>query len=122
MPDIWLRVREGPDAGHEWHAAEELVVGRAGDADVILADPTVSRRHACVSPEGETAVVEDLGSSNGTFVNGERVGDPSRAAEGDEIQVGDSVLEVRIGPTETQTLPGDTTEVRPPPDSSQTRS
>ena len=122
MPDIWLRVQQGPDAGREWRVADEFVVGRGGGSDVVLADPTVSRRHACVSPEGATAVVEDLGSSNGTFVNGERVEDPSRAAEGDEIRIGDSVLEVRIGPTETQTLPGDTTEVRPPPDSSSTLS
>jgi pSer/pThr/pTyr-binding forkhead associated (FHA) protein len=122
MPDVWLRVRQGPDTGREWRVTDELVVGRGGDSDVVLADPTVSRRHASVSAEGETAVVEDLGSSNGTFVNGDRVVDPSRAAEGDEIRIGDSLLEVRIGPTETQTLPGDTTVVHTPPDSSSTLS
>ena len=47
-------------------------IGREG-CDITLADPDVSRRHARVTPRGDTVVVEDLGSTNGTFVNGERI-------------------------------------------------
>jgi pSer/pThr/pTyr-binding forkhead associated (FHA) protein len=112
MAEIWLVVSEGPDAGREWRLTEALVVGRAGDADVVLADPTVSRHHASLSAQGETAVVEDLQSSNGTFVNGEQVGEPRRVAAGDLIGLGGStMIEVTVGPTGTHTPTGEPTVV-----------
>jgi pSer/pThr/pTyr-binding forkhead associated (FHA) protein len=112
MAEIWLVVSEGPDAGREWRLTETLVVGRAGDADVVLADPTVSRHHASLSAQGETAVVEDLQSSNGTFVNGEQVGQPRRVGAGDVIGLGGStMIEVNVGPTGTHTPTGEPTIV-----------
>jgi pSer/pThr/pTyr-binding forkhead associated (FHA) protein len=114
MAEIWLVVSEGPDAGREWRLTEALVVGRAGDADVVLADPTVSRHHASLSAQGETAVVEDLQSSNGTFVNGEQVGEPRRVGAGDLIGLGGStMIEVTVGPTGTHTPTGEPTVVEP---------
>ncbi len=112
MAEIWLVVAEGPDAGREWRLAEPLVIGRGGDADVVLADPTVSRHHASFSAQGETAVVEDLESSNGTFVNGEQVAQPRRVTAGDVIALGGSTaIEVKVGPTGTHTPTGDPTVV-----------
>jgi pSer/pThr/pTyr-binding forkhead associated (FHA) protein len=117
MAEIWLVVSEGPDAGREWRLSEPLVIGRAGDADVVLADPTVSRHHVSVSAQGETAVVEDLESSNGTFVNGEQVGQPRRVAAGDLIGLGGSTaIEVKVGPTGTHTSTGEPTVVEQPAD------
>jgi pSer/pThr/pTyr-binding forkhead associated (FHA) protein len=112
MAEIWLVVSEGPDAGREWRLTETLVVGRAGDADVVLADPTISRHHASMSAQGETAVVEDLQSSNGTFVNGEQVGQPRRVGAGDIIGLGGStMIEVSVEPTGAHTPTGEPTVV-----------
>jgi pSer/pThr/pTyr-binding forkhead associated (FHA) protein len=121
MAEIWLVVSEGPDAGREWRLTDTLVVGRAGDADVVLADPTVSRHHASLSPQGETAVVEDLQSSNGTFVNGEQVGQPRRVGSGDIIGLGTAtMIEVNVGPTGSHTPTGEPTVVERQPGSGTT--
>ena len=67
-----------------------ITIGRSEDSDVVVSHPAVSRRHARIvrrEPEG-TYVIEDLGSSNGTFVNGERVVQPRPLKTGDTIRVG----------------------------------
>jgi pSer/pThr/pTyr-binding forkhead associated (FHA) protein len=116
MAEIWLVVSEGPDAGREWRLTKTLVVGRGGDADVVLADPTVSRHHASLSAQGETAIVEDLQSSNGTFVNGEQVGQPRRVGAGDVIGLaGSTMIEVTVGPTGTHTPTGEPTVIEQQP-------
>jgi pSer/pThr/pTyr-binding forkhead associated (FHA) protein len=66
-------------------------VGRHEENDIVLAGPTVSGRHAVVRREGSHVVIEDEGSLNGTFVNGERV--EQRLLEGgDRIQIGPHLL------------------------------
>jgi len=114
MAEVWMIVRDGPDAGREWRVSEELVIGRAGDADVVLADPTISRRHAAISAQGDTAVVEDLASSNGTYVNGELAAEPRRVGQGDTIRLGrETTLEVAVGPTGSHTPTGEPTVIEP---------
>jgi hypothetical protein len=71
-----------------------VTVGRLDTCDVALADPGASRRHAEVRREGDEWVVLDLGSTNGTIVNGKRV-NRHRLAKGDRITVGETVLEFR---------------------------
>ena len=72
-----------------------LVIGRGRGADVILAEPTISRAHAAIGFEEEAFFVQDLGSTNGTLVNGTR--EERRALEdGDEIQMGKLILRVKI--------------------------
>lgn len=123
MADVYLKILDGPDAGRETRAGDELVIGRGEAAELVLPDPSVSRRHALIRAEGQTAVLEDLGSANGTYVNDEPVGQPRRVAEGDVIRLGASTLEVRVGPTQTQPLlPGEETEILTPPDSATTLS
>jgi len=75
----------------------ESIVGRSRSAQVHIPDSTVSRQHAriLVGALGEVNV-EDLGSSNGTYVNGEKVEGRRRLADGDRILVGDAELRVRI--------------------------
>src|SRR5207247_4729456 len=64
-----------------------LIVGRAPTSDIPVIDPTISRRHAEVHCDGSTVQVRDLGSSNGTFVNGVRV-DNAHVAVGDVVTFG----------------------------------
>jgi pSer/pThr/pTyr-binding forkhead associated (FHA) protein len=63
------------------------VIGRGAEADVVVDDPGVSRRHAEIRMDGGSAVVRDLGSTNGTFVDGERAG-ALRLADGSTVTIG----------------------------------
>jgi pSer/pThr/pTyr-binding forkhead associated (FHA) protein len=72
-----------------------LVIGRAGDADVVLRDPEASRRHARLESEQGVVYVNDLKSSNGTFLNGRRVSEAIEVRPGDEIDVGSTRVVVR---------------------------
>lgn len=74
----------------------ELVLGRASGLDVTLDDSRVSRHHAAVGIAGHHVVVRDLGSRNGTFVNGARV-EKARVKPGDRIRIGSSVIVVELG-------------------------
>jgi DNA-binding winged helix-turn-helix (wHTH) protein len=71
------------------------VIGRDPDAAVWVEAASVSRRHAQVMVRADQATVEDLGSKNGTFVNGRRIETPTALADGDQIRVGVAVLVVR---------------------------
>jgi len=70
---------------------EPLAIGRSGDADVVLADPNASRRHAEIRATAEGFEVVDLGSTNGTRVNGRAIG-AHRLVDGDLITIGNTVL------------------------------
>ena len=69
-----------------------VTIGRGSDADIQIVGGGVSRAHARLDLLREQAMVEDLGSRNGTFVNGERVVSPRGAGQGDEIGIGDARL------------------------------
>lgn len=92
MPDALLVIRAGPRAGSEHPLAGEVVVGRDAGADLVLDDPGISRRHLSVRLEGGAIVAEDLGSSNGTLVNGRPISGAVRLNEGDRIQLGGTVI------------------------------
>ena len=72
----------------------ENILGR--DEGIQIDSPTVSRRHACIRVSGSEAVIEDLGSKNGTFVGGERLAAPLRLKDGDEIRIGSIVSRFRM--------------------------
>jgi pSer/pThr/pTyr-binding forkhead associated (FHA) protein len=83
----------------------ENVLGREPEAVAWMDSPTVSRRHACIRVSTEGAVIEDLGSHNGTYVRGEKVTEPVPLRDGDEIRLGSVVVTLRIGQAgETQSL------------------
>jgi hypothetical protein len=76
-------------------AKDVLVIGRLEGCDVVLSDPGVSRRHAEVRREGDEWVLVDLGSTNGTTVNGRPVR-RHRLSPGDRIRVGETTIEFRV--------------------------
>ncbi|HEU5171350.1 MAG TPA: FHA domain-containing protein [Gemmatimonadales bacterium] len=73
----------------------DMVVGRSPAAHLVLADRFVSLRHARLTVQDATVLVDDLGSSNGTFVNDERVGSSARLTEGDRLRIGSVVLRLQ---------------------------
>jgi hypothetical protein len=74
-----------------------LTIGRAADADVVLVDPLVSRHHARLAAHGGRLVLSDLGSTNGTRVNGEAVRE-AVVGPGDHVEIGATWLEVVTPP------------------------
>jgi DNA-binding winged helix-turn-helix (wHTH) protein len=72
------------------------VIGRTGDADICIDRTEVSRCHARILVQGTTATLEDLGSKNGTYLNGERLERPALLGNGDEIWIGRSVARFRF--------------------------
>ena len=82
----------GPKRGVRLEVEEQAVLGRSSDADLQLVDGKVSRQHCRFTVRGERLEVEDLGSHNGTFVNGERLTAARALAAGDEVAVGDSLF------------------------------
>jgi ABC-2 type transport system ATP-binding protein len=90
-----LAIIEGDNAGREIPLIGEVLIGRSPAADVVIVDEEVSTRHASFVESDGGASVEDLGSTNGTFVNGERLTGRRELAAGDRVRVGRTVLEVR---------------------------
>jgi pSer/pThr/pTyr-binding forkhead associated (FHA) protein len=91
-----LEIVEGPGAGRQFVLDRPVVIGRAPETDLVLEDTQVSRRHAKVSPAGgDSAVVEDLGSANGTFVNRNQLYGAVGLDPGDELLVGVTVIQLR---------------------------
>ena len=74
-------------------AEREVIIGRGPDLDMVLLEDMVSRRHARILTTGGVALIEDLGSTNGSFVNGEKV-KARRLLEGDRILIGTNILKV----------------------------
>jgi DNA-binding winged helix-turn-helix (wHTH) protein len=94
----------------EWNLSEgSTVVGRDRDCAVRINSPTVSRRHARILVGRDDTTVEDLGSKNGTHVNGRRVVRPVTLQEGDQVQVGSFTMTYRT----LDTLPSTRTRRRP---------
>ena len=94
-PSARLRVVDGADAkGKTFDLTDEVTVGRASGCQVALTDPTVSQLHARIYRRDGKLFIEDLGSSNGTFVNRKKVSAAVALRRGDRIALGGTVLEV----------------------------
>ena len=95
MPELSLEIVEGTGAGELVALTGPVTIGRSREAGLVVTDALVSRRHALVTPTGPGAVVEDLGSRNGTFVNGQDIHGPTRLEPGDQLQLGVTLVELR---------------------------
>jgi FHA domain-containing protein len=94
---LWRLVLIEPatEAGASYPIEDEITLGRGAGCTVPLAfDTFVSQVHARAFDRDGTLWVEDLGSRNGTFVNGEQIHDATRVAKGARVQVGETLLEV----------------------------
>lgn len=90
MPTFY--VLQGPDKGQKLHCPDSQIrLGRGSD-QVPLTDPAVSRSHAEVTHESGAWMLRDLGSANGTYVNGARIHEIIRLKHGDQIRVGGTIL------------------------------
>jgi ABC-type multidrug transport system ATPase subunit len=98
-------VREGPNPGQEFELSQTLtVIGRlpGAQSEIIIDAPGVSRRHAQISRRDNQHIIEDLNSSNGTYLNGERLLAPAELKSGDVIGLGQAIELVYSEPFTTE--------------------
>ena len=77
----------GPLIGRRWILTEDLIIGRESSCQVVIMDRQVSRFHARLVLGEDGVMLEDMSSKNGTFVNGQRLVEPVKLADGDTVQI-----------------------------------
>ena len=94
-----LVIKEGPSAGNTYPLeGDEILIGRESNSTLHIDSPGVSRRHARLVFQNNQYLLEDLGSSNGTFVNGVQISKPWPLKNGDVISLGKMIqLEYQVG-------------------------
>ena len=90
-----LFVRSESQQGREFEVNDVVVLGRSDETDVVLDDPYASEFHMRLVSQENGMMLHDLGSTNGTYVNGRRVSAPTELKRGDTIQVGKTVMEIK---------------------------
>jgi hypothetical protein len=81
--------------GKSFDLGDELVIGRSDKCHLVLDDTYVSQVHARIFAKDDTFMVEDLGSTNGTYLNRRRIGAPTELQKGDQVKIGKTVLELK---------------------------
>ncbi|WP_408890648.1 FHA domain-containing protein [Myxococcus faecalis] len=97
MATLVVRLPDGTENEHE--VVGELKLGRQQGCDILLTEGGVSRTHARVFTEAGTVFIEDLGSANGTFVNGEAIAEPTALTPQTEVVLGDYTLTLKAAPS-----------------------
>src|SRR5215213_10120540 len=103
---MWtLRFISGKYQGGEFplRPNREIVIGRSSDLDMVLVEDMVSRKHAKIVTEERTVSIQDLGSTNGTFVNGEKIR-KVELKDGDRILIGTSIIKLVALDGQTTTM------------------
>ena len=95
-PRFALRFISGKYQGGEFplRMNREIIIGRSSDLDMVLVEDMVSRKHAKITSTDSEVFIQDVGSTNGTFVNGEKIAGRARLNEGDRILLGTSIIKV----------------------------
>jgi len=88
-------VRSDSLSGQRIPVTSPMVLGRSDEADIVIDDPYASDFHVRVGLQEGNLVANDLGSTNGTYINGRRVVMPTTLTKGDALQIGKTILEVR---------------------------
>jgi ABC transport system ATP-binding/permease protein len=106
--DNRLVVEQGPSPGQEYPLSRlPVVIGRLPGVDILVEDTRISRQHARLSQRQDQIQIEDLGSSNGTFVNGERIVAPHPLQDGDQIGLGQFLrFRIHLAPSHEATIVG----------------
>ncbi len=100
-----LVVREGQPAGKEWAVDRDVMtIGRGANCDIVLPERPISRVHARIERRSQGYLLIDLGSKNGTHVNGQEVKEPYPLQDGDEVQIAMCVKLAFIGADATVPL------------------
>jgi hypothetical protein len=89
-PRLIVERAPGHTPGMEYDVGDGAVMGRGDQAEIRLEDPFASSRHAKLTPQGGIVVLEDLGSTNGTYLNEELLSGPQPLHQGDRVRIGDS--------------------------------
>jgi hypothetical protein len=89
-PRLIVERAPGHTPGMEYDVGEGAVLGRGDQAEIRLEDPFASSRHARLVRQGGIVVIEDLGSTNGTYLNEELLSGPQPLHQGDRVRIGDS--------------------------------
>jgi predicted component of type VI protein secretion system len=101
-----LVMTQGPQPGQTFVLDQDLLtLGRDPNNIIVINDPQISRHHARVTRQGDWMVLEDIGSTNGTFVNGIRLAKPHTLANGDVVGLGDAVTLTFYGASPAMTEP-----------------
>jgi hypothetical protein len=88
-----LVMSAGPNPGKVFELTmDSMSIGREATNDIVIQDAELSRNHARISRRGVTFLLEDLGSTNGTFVNHQRISSPRMLNPGDEVGFGENVV------------------------------
>lgn len=90
-----LTIEPQDTQGTEYPLEEEMFLGRDEECEITISDSFTSHRHARIFLQENTLYLEDLTSTNGTFVNGEKIEKPHLLEQRDRIQIGNTVLEVK---------------------------
>jgi pSer/pThr/pTyr-binding forkhead associated (FHA) protein len=112
---VSLLLERGPQTNQRFVlTGEQSSIGRSSANDVVIVDPEVSRRHARIVHRKDQLALEDLGSTNGTFLNGQRVTHLTALQDGDLIDLGDSIsLRVMTAVTVASNAPAIVTATEP---------
>ena len=89
-PRLIVERAPGDTPGMEYDVGDGAIMGRGDQAEIRLEDPFASSRHAKLTPQGGIVVIEDLGSTNGTYLNEELLSGPQPLHQGDRVRIGDS--------------------------------
>src|SRR6201995_1795638 len=93
--NLALRFISGKYQGGEYPLGlqEEIIIGRSSELDMVLVEDMVSRKHAKITTDDKAVTIQDMGSTNGTFVNGEKVR-KVELKDGDRILIGTSIIKL----------------------------
>jgi pSer/pThr/pTyr-binding forkhead associated (FHA) protein len=120
MSQFQFVMRSGPTPGVIFPLeGDQILIGRDSSNGVAINDAEISRKHSRLSFQGGKYVLEDLGSTNGTFVNGQRLAGPVVLKPGDVIALGEQIVlmydAINIDPGATVVVSRKSTRVEPPP-------
>jgi hypothetical protein len=90
-----IAVIDGSMKGKTFDLSDEIVIGRADRCHLVLDDTYVSQVHARIFARDGSYMVEDLGSTNGTYLNRKRLTSPAELQRGDQVKIGKTVMELR---------------------------